>query len=96
MQAPSAMPLKSMANDAREVLVCGGGCHNKALMQKLANRLKSKKIDTTKAYGIDPDAVEAIAFAWLAKQRIDSKPANLPAVTGARESVLLGTIYQIR
>ncbi len=88
--------IEKYANDAREVLVCGGGCHNKALMDKLANRLKSKKFDTTKTHGIDPDAVEAIAFAWLAKQRIDGKPANLPAVTGAHESVLLGTIYQKR
>ncbi len=83
-------------NDAGEVLVCGGGCHNKALMTKIADKLKGTKIGTTLTYGIDPDAVEALAFAWLAQQRIDKKPANLPAVTGARESVLLGTIYQAR
>jgi anhydro-N-acetylmuramic acid kinase len=43
--------------------------------------------------GIDPDWVEAIAFAWLAKQSLDGKPGNLPAVTGARGERVLGAIY---
>ncbi|MFK5892501.1 MAG: anhydro-N-acetylmuramic acid kinase, partial [Pseudomonadota bacterium] len=44
-------------------------------------------------YGVHPDWVEAIAFAWLAKQTIENKPGNLPAVTGAKEAVVLGAIY---
>jgi acyl transferase domain-containing protein len=39
------------------------------------------------------DWVEAAAFAWLAKQTIDHKPSNLPAVTGAKGLRMLGAIY---
>jgi len=45
-------------------------------------------------HGIDPDFVEAIAFAWLAKQTLEGKPGNLPSVTGADRPVILGGIYQ--
>jgi len=38
--------------------------------------------------------VEAIAFAWLAKQTIEQQPGNLPSVTGAKGKRILGAIYQ--
>ena len=82
------------AGDAVEIIVCGGGCHNIALMGKLEKLLEDKVISCTDKYDIDPDAVEAIAFAWLAKQRLDGKPGNLPSVTGATQPVILGAIYQ--
>ena len=44
------------------------------------------------AHGVDPDWVEAPAFAWLAKQRLAMKAGNIPEVTGARQPVLLGEI----
>ena len=46
------------------------------------------------ALGLDPDWVEAVAFAWLAKQSMEHQPGNLPAVTGARGLRILGAIYQ--
>ena len=72
--------------------VCGGGVHNTALMQRLAS-LAGKPVHSTDVLGIDPDWMEALAFAWLAKQCIEVKPGNLPAVTGARGSRVLGAIY---
>lgn len=72
--------------------VCGGGVHNTALMQRLA-KLSGKPVDSTAALGIEPDWMEALAFAWLAKQCLEGKPGNLPAVTGASGTRILGAIY---
>lgn len=77
----------------QRLLVCGGGVHNSGLMAGLAKRLPDCIIESTLAYGIDPDWVEAVSFAWFAKQRIEQQPSNLPSVTGAREAVVLGGIY---
>jgi anhydro-N-acetylmuramic acid kinase len=77
----------------REVLVCGGGVHNAALMRRLGELLTGRTVTSTEAYGVPPDAVEAVTFAWLAKCRIENRPANLPSVTGAKRPVPLGAIY---
>ena len=63
-------------------------------MRRLRQRLPGLSLKSTAEFGIDPDAVEAVAFAWLAKQRLDKIPANLPAVTGARKPVILGGLYK--
>ncbi len=78
---------------AREVFVCGGGARNRALLERLAALLPGRRIATTAALGIDPGHVEALAFAWLARQALKRKPGNLPAVTGARGPRVLGAIY---
>ncbi len=78
---------------ARELYVCGGGAHNGTLMQRLAARLPGVNVATTSTLGIDPDWVEALAFAWLARQTLHGAPGNLPAVTGARGERILGAIY---
>ncbi|MHB8824291.1 MAG: anhydro-N-acetylmuramic acid kinase [Thiobacillus sp.] len=78
---------------ARELYVCGGGAHNGALMQRIEARLPSLRVTTTTALGIDPDWVEALAFAWLARQTLHHAAGNLPSVTGARGARVLGAIY---
>lgn len=89
----------SIANEIKalmpssEVYICGGGASNPVLMAALTQELTGYPIATTAALGIDPDWVEAIAFAWLAKQFIDNKPGNLPAVTGASRPAILGGLY---
>jgi anhydro-N-acetylmuramic acid kinase len=77
-----------------EVLICGGGCHNLLLRQRIAELLPLCNIGDTNAEGIDPDWMEAIAFAWLAKQRIEKKSGNLPTVTGALSNCILGGVYE--
>ncbi len=72
--------------------VCGGGTHNQALMQRLS-ALAGKPVHSTAALGVDPDWMEALAFAWLAKACLEGKPGNLPAVTGAKGTRVLGAIY---
>lgn len=75
------------------VYLCGGGAHNALLIQHLKQLLGSTPLSTTAELGVGVDWVEAAAFAWLAKQAIDYKPSNLPAVTGARGLRVLGAIY---
>ncbi|MCP4178603.1 MAG: anhydro-N-acetylmuramic acid kinase [bacterium] len=76
------------------VYSCGGGAYNKYLQQRLGHYLKGVKISVTDELGIPVQWVEAIAFAWLAKQRVESKPGNIPSVTGASKKVLLGAVYE--
>lgn len=76
-----------------EVYICGGGAANPLLMADLALLLPNNSVMTTAAIGIHPDWVEAIAFAWLAKQHIHKLPGNLPAVTGASRAAILGAFY---
>lgn len=85
--------LQNAQADTRELLVCGGGAHNLALMERLAELMPSTKVSNTAAYGVDPDWVEAMAFAWLAHCCLENIPANRPSVTGARGLRILGAIY---
>jgi len=78
--------------DCQRLVVCGGGAHNVDLMQRLRRR-SAAAVETTAAHGIDPDWVEGAAFAWLARARLRSQPGNVPTVTGARRSAVLGGVY---
>lgn len=78
---------------AGQVLVCGGGVHNGALLSRLQQLLHPLDVTSTASAGVDPDFVEATAFAWLARQRLLGLPGNLPAVTGARGPRVLGALY---
>ena len=79
----------------QEVLLCGGGSHNHYLRQRLQARLSPIPILTTTEAGLDADYKEAIIFAILAYWRMNNIPGNCPAVTGAKQSVLLGEIHNI-
>jgi len=85
--------VKQYCPHANELYVCGGGAHNLGVLARLRRNLPQCEVSTTAALGIDPDWVEAIAFAWLAKQTLDGRPGNLPAVTGAGGERVLGAIY---
>ena len=79
--------------DCDELFICGGGIHNQFLLQRLKHYLPKTPIASTQALGIDPEWMEAMAFAWLAKQTIEGLPGNLPAVTDAKGKRILGAIY---
>jgi anhydro-N-acetylmuramic acid kinase len=78
---------------AAEVLVGGGGAKNPALMEALAAALAPRRVTTTADHGVAVEHVEALAFAWLAREALAGRPGNLPAVTGARGLRVLGAIY---
>ncbi len=85
--------INEYARRTEEVLLCGGGAHNLALTQRLDSLLPDLALKSTADHGVEPDAVEAITFAWLARQRLEGTPGNIPSVTGARKPVVLGAIY---
>ena len=85
--------IKGLEMKADEVFICGGGAKNSLVMSMIEQNLEGIPLDTTTSLGIDPEWVEAAAFAWLAMRRVENLPGNLPTVTGASDSVLLGGVY---
>jgi len=81
------------APNTDEIYLCGGGAFNQALIQDLRHLLHPVKIELTDILGIHVSAVEAAAFAWLARQALIKAPGNLPCVTGADGLRILGAIY---
>jgi anhydro-N-acetylmuramic acid kinase len=87
--------IKKYQFDSSEVYICGGGAHNRFLMHRLNQLLPLSSIVTsTIDLSLNPDWVEAIAFAWLAKQTLTGLTGNSSSVTGARGERILGAIYQ--
>lgn len=84
---------QKISTDRKEIFVCGGGAFNQFLMQRLQYLLSPNTVNSTAALGIDPQWIEAMAFAWLAQQRMENKTGNLGSVTGATENCVLGGIY---
>ncbi|KAF1716463.1 anhydro-N-acetylmuramic acid kinase [Pseudoxanthomonas yeongjuensis] len=85
--------LQATQPETARVLVCGGGVHNAALMARLSARIPGAIVESTAAHGLDPDYVEAMGFAWLARETLAGRPGNLPGVTGAKGLRVLGAIY---
>jgi anhydro-N-acetylmuramic acid kinase len=71
--------------------LCGGGALNELLVERISKRLGDVPVQNTAALGIPPEWVEAVAFAWLARARLQQIPAGIPSVTGARQAAILGT-----
>lgn len=88
-----AQAVREHGTTAQQLLVCGGGVHNALLMKRLAALLAPLPVQSTAAMGIDPDYIEACAFAWLAQQRLQLQAGNVPAATGAQAPVVLGGVY---
>ncbi len=84
--------IQKYAPGSRRVIVCGGGTKNNYLMERLKLKLPISTFSSDEI-GIDSDWIEAMAFAWLARQTLRHIPANSPGVTGAKEAVILGAIY---
>ena len=87
-----ALALNAWCPGARRVIVCGGGRRNQRLMRELADRIPCQ-VETSEAFGVDGDSLEAAAFAWLAARRLALDPGNEPAVTGASGLRVLGAVY---
>ena len=78
-----------------EIIVCGGGAHNRAMLQLLAARLPGFQVETSASHGLDPDYVEAVAFAWFASRTMNGQTIGFDAFTGASHPVLAGGIYPV-
>ncbi|WED44225.1 anhydro-N-acetylmuramic acid kinase [Legionella cardiaca] len=78
---------------SQQVLICGGGAHNHALLHALKKLLPTTPVESTHAYGINPDFIEALMFAWLAEKTLNNIPLDMRQITGAKHLAILGTIY---
>ena len=85
--------LRQHARNTQQLFVCGGGVRNRTLMQRLEDNLEDCQVLSTQSAGLDPDWVEAVAFAWLAMRTAHKQTGNLPSVTGASHKVVLGDIH---
>jgi anhydro-N-acetylmuramic acid kinase len=88
-----AKAIRSLPALPRSCYLCGGGAHNYLLIERLALALPECRVTTTAELGLDADFVEAAAFAWLARERVNLRAANVPEVTRARQTTVLGGIY---
>lgn len=84
--------INSLKLSDKNIYLCGGGVHNEFLCMEI-NKNCETKVKTTSELGIDPDYVEAICFAWLAKKRIENKSFNLSKITGSKGKVYVGRVY---
>lgn len=73
--------------DIDEIILSGGGAHNKFLVDLLRQNLSAKIIISDQI-----DAYEAFGFAILGHMTILNQASNLPSVTGAKKAVILGNI----
>lgn len=88
-----ARDVQAHAPSAHRLIVCGGGARNDYVMATLARLLPGITVQTTEDFGVPVSQVEAIAFAWLARQCVRRAPGNVPTVTGAAGPRVLGAIY---
>lgn len=86
------------APQVEHVLICGGGVHNNHLMRCLVQALQDQglqaRLSSTAHQGLDPDWIEPMAFAYLAKLYMEGQVGNVPLVTGASRGAVLGTCHQ--
>lgn len=75
------------------LILCGGGSKNTHLKKRLAARCQTHPLQLSDAFGVPAEWMEAMAFAWLAKQTLEGKTSNLPEVTAAKSPTILGGIY---
>ncbi|MBR7799735.1 anhydro-N-acetylmuramic acid kinase [Undibacterium fentianense] len=81
------------APECTAVYVCGGGAYNAQLMRNLQDYSPAIQWQNTDILGVAPNHVEALAFAWLARQFVIRKHGNLSEVTGAKGQRILGALY---
>jgi len=75
-----------------ELVLCGGGSHNRILVEMLHTELPDVKMLSTDDFGVSVDAKEAVSFAILAWATIKGMTSNVPGATGAEQPVILGKI----
>lgn len=89
---------KSVSNygiPLKRLMLSGGGAHNAALLAQLQQCMPELSIKTTQAMGVDPDFIEAMMFAWFAKQTLNRIPVDLTRITGADKPTILGAVYSV-
>jgi anhydro-N-acetylmuramic acid kinase len=87
-----ALSQKLMPETPRQWIICGGGRHNRAIMQALESLLGN--VQKAEDIGLNGDAVEAEAWAFLAVRSLLGLPLTYPGTTGVREPVTGGVLVK--
>lgn len=83
--------IQHTAPSAGNVYVCGGGVYNPPLINRLSNLLpEHTALQSTDSLHLNPQWVEAAAFAWLAACWITRTPSAPHHATGADKPCILG------
>ena len=90
----AAQAIDRACPDPGRLFICGGGAHNRTLINQIGEELPGWQIEPTDALGIGIDWVEAAAFAWLAYRNLAELPGNVPEVTGASRAAVLGNVFR--
>lgn len=85
--------IKTCDLSIERVAICGGGVHNAILLETIRSQLPELQVESTQFFGVDPDFLEAMMFAWLADKTINQIPVDLTGITGAKSPAILGAIY---
>src|SRR3546814_11035631 len=72
--------LRATQPTTARVIACGGGVHTGALMDALAGAIPGCTVASSAAPGLDPDSLEALGFAWLARPTPLGLPGHPPPV----------------
>jgi len=84
--------IRLFANQESRVIVTGGGANNNTLMMRLKQELPSATFLSTEGLGFDQDSKEALCFAYMGWRSLGGLSGNVPSVTGASNSVVLGSV----
>lgn len=77
----------------KTLIICGGGVHNQHLFACLKGLLAHVNVQSSAAYSVSPDYMEAMMMAWLARQSYEKMPIDMRAITGAQTKAFLGAYY---
>lgn len=76
-----------------QIILCGGGVHNHALHHTIQRHLSDSQVVSSSQFGVNPDFIEAMMFAWFAEKSIQNTSIDMVALTGAKKPVVLGVSY---
>lgn len=85
--------VKHYVDNCQGIYICGGGVHNDFLIKRIKTHCQTIPVSSTASIGVDPNWLEAIAFAWFAKRTLAKQTSSLPDITGASRAAILGGIY---
>jgi anhydro-N-acetylmuramic acid kinase len=91
--ASIGLAIQQLSSKQGRIVLCGGGCKNTYLKERLKNHCPNHQICLSNELGVPTEWLEAMTFAWLAKQTLEGQTSNLPSVTGAKNATILGGIY---
>lgn len=82
----------------KQMILCGGGRHNPALVRMIRQYVSAQSAIPTNVIEIDAlggngDMIEAEAFAYLAARSVLGLPLSLPTTTGVKEPMSGGELY---